>query len=154
MGDIQEDGQARFFCIRICVSNEERAMADKSLLYWMTFAGLYLELIGAFLLAVEAIGKDHLRRAGNFMKKRRVFTFILFIISVCLILLLSRAFAVFRLTEAFVLIFSLGVFIDFAPRLFEIIIRRLERGTAGIIGFVLFALGFSVQAYISLVQLR
>ena len=49
-----------------------------------------------------------------------------------------------------ILIISLGIINDFAPRIIKIIVKRLEKGTLGIIGFILFSIGFSIQAYVNL----
>ncbi len=125
-----------------------------SFLYWLTFAGLYLEIAGGFLLAVEAIGPDNLGRAGAFLRKHRIAGFVCLLIAASVIVVFTRIIPAFRLIEAMVLIITLGVLLDFAPALFEIAVKRFQKGTAGIVGFGLFALGFSVQAYVSLVQLR
>jgi len=56
--------------------------------------------------------------------------------------------------EAFILIFSLGILVDFAPKIFTFIIKRAEKGTSGFVGFIIFSLGFLLQAFVNLSQLR
>lgn len=129
-------------------------MIDKTILYWLTFSGLYLELVGAFLLAAEAIGQSNLLRVAEFMRNRRILSFSLLVVATLIIILLSQVFPILSLTEAIVLILTFGIFLDFAPNFFEIIINRLEKGTAGILGFIIFSIGFIIQAYVNLLLLR
>lgn len=125
-----------------------------SCLYWLTFAGLYFELAGGFLLAVEAIGPDHLIGAGAFLKRHRIAGFGCLVVATAAIIVFTKLIPAFRLTEALILIVTLGLLFDFAPALFEMAVKRFRKGTAGIIGFGLFAVGFSIQSYVALVQLR
>lgn len=125
-------------------------MASKGLMYTLTFAGLYLELIGAFLLAAEAIGMEHLLRIAELLRKRRVAGFVVMLAAVCLIVAASRLMTVIHSTEAIVMICSLGLLYDFAPKAISVLVRHFGRGTAGILGFGLFAVGFVLQAYVSL----
>ncbi len=124
------------------------------MLFWLTFAGLYMELCGAFLLAAEAIGPEHLLRAGEFLRRRRLVAFAVYFLLVILLLVLVRLELVFRVAEAFILIVSLGLLHDFAPQLFRLIVRYLKRGTAGVLGFLLFSAGFVIQAYVTLMLLK
>jgi len=48
--------------------------------YWFTLVGLYFELIGAFLLAIEAIGSDNLLKFGQVLKKKRIISVIIYIL--------------------------------------------------------------------------
>lgn len=129
-------------------------MQSRSWLYWLTFIGLYFELIGSFLLTAEAIGDKNLQRVSNFIKSKRILNFIVLVILTAILSLLSKFYSVLSLTEALIIIISLGLFIDFAPKFFDIIMKYLNRGTAGIFGFIIFAIGFCFQAYVSLILLR
>lgn len=119
-------------------------------LYILTFTGLYLELAGAFLLSAEAIGFDNLMKIAESMKRRRILAFMFYISVVAILLVLLKMKVAFHFPEAFVLILSLGLLHDFGPKIIEIIVNRLDRGTAGVVGFILFAFGFASQAYVSL----
>jgi hypothetical protein len=121
-------------------------MAGKGLMYAATFAGLYLELFGAFLLAAEAIGKEHLLRVAGLLRKRRVVGFVVMLAVIFVIVAVSRLMRVIHFTEVIVMVFSLGLLYDFAPAAITILVRRFGTGTAGILGFGLFVL----QAYVSL----
>ncbi len=125
-------------------------MQDNGLLYALTFAGLYLELAGAFLLSAEAIGQEHLLRVAEAIRRHRVATFIVYLVLVALLLVLVKLDVAFHFPEALILILSLGLINDFGPRIIKSIVMRLEKGTAGMIGFLLFAMGFILQAYVSL----
>ena len=122
-------------------------------MYLLTFIGLYLELAGAFLLSAEAIGKDNLLKVAGRLESFRWISFAAMVVLVLGILLFSRFFPVLHMREAGVLIISLGILSDFAPRLFRLLVRKAERGTAGLLGFGLFAVGFVLQAYVSLTLL-
>jgi len=122
--------------------------------YWFTLVGLYFELIGAFLLAIEAIGSDNLLKFGQVLKKKRIISVIIYILVTFLVLLLTKIYLPESFLEAFILIFSLGILVDFAPKIFTFIIKRAEKGTSGFIGFILFSLGFLLQAFVNLSQLR
>lgn len=65
-------------------------------------------------------------------------------------LVLAKLGIVLHLTEAMIIIATMGLIYDFGPRMIEMIIDRLHRGTAGTIGFIMFTLGFSLQAYVNL----
>jgi len=119
-------------------------------MYLLTFIGLYLELAGAFLLSAEAIGKDNLLKVADRLERFRWISYGVFLALVVAVLAFARFFPVLHLREAAIIIVSLGVLSDFAPRLCRLLVRKTERGTAGIVGFVLFALGFALQAYVSL----
>jgi|GEM_PF-2165086 len=125
-------------------------VSEHSTLYTLTFLGLYLELIGAFLLSAEAIGSENLLRLAKVMRSRRILGFAVLVILVIAMVVLARMQIVLHLTEAIVLVVSLGLFFDFGPALIEIIVKRLSRGYAGFIGFLLFSIGFVLQAYVSL----
>jgi len=122
--------------------------------YWFTLVGLYFELIGAFLLAIEAIGSDNLLKFGQVLKKKRIISVIIYIIVTFLVLLLTKIYLPESFLEAFILIFSLGILVDFAPKIFTFIIKRAEKGTSGFVGFIIFSLGFLLQAFVNLSQLR
>jgi len=122
----------------------------KPVLYALTFTGLYLELAGAFLLSAEAIGSDNLLKVAATMRRHRIFSFMVLAAAVAGVLVLSRLKIVIHLTEAIILILSIGLFYDFGPRVIEILVSRLKKGTAGIAGFILFAVGFAIQAYVTL----
>ena len=119
-------------------------------LYGLTFTGLYLELAGAFLLSAEAIGQDNLLNVAEAIRKHRVVSFIVYLILVISLVVLAKLNVAFHLPEALILILSLGLINDFGPRIIRSIVMRLKKGTAGVIGFLLFALGFIIQAYVSL----
>jgi len=125
-------------------------MTNNTTLYVITFFGLYLELAGAFLLSIEAIGFTNLLNLAGKLRKHRIIGFIALVTISVIIVVISKQFSVLHLTEALILIFSLGIIYDFAPKLIELIIQHFKKGTAGIIGFALFAIGFSLQAYVSL----
>lgn len=125
-------------------------MSERSTLYTLTFLGLYLELIGAFLLSAEAIGSENLLRIARIIRSRRIIGFAILVILVVAMIILARMQIVLHLTEAVVLVISLGLFFDFGPALIEIIVKRLSRGYAGFVGFILFSFGFVLQAYVSL----
>ena len=125
-------------------------MTNKTLLYFLTFLGLYFELAGAFLLSIEAIGKQHLTKIEETLRKHRVIRFITLVGIAIFVLIFSKIFNVLHFTEAMILILSLGVFSDFAPNIIRFIVKRMENGNLGLLGFLLFAIGFSVQAYVSL----
>lgn len=129
-------------------------MHGKTVFYILTFTGLYLELAGAFLLSAEAIGKEQLLRIAGVLRRHRVTGFIFFVVFVLAVLLLERLVPALRLFEAFALILTLGLVFDFGARVIEKIVAKLERGTAGMLGFILFAIGFSLQAYVSLTLLH
>jgi len=130
--------------------SREVIMQPEKVLYILTFTGLYLELAGAFLLSAEAIGFNHLLRIAATIRRHRILGFAFYFILVIILLILTKLKIVLHFPEAFVLILSLGLLHDFGPRIIEIIVRRLEKGTAGIVGFILFSLGFVSQAYVSL----
>lgn len=125
-------------------------MSEKTLMYALTFCGLYFEMAGAFILSAEAIGSVRLLKIAEKIQKRRVLSFVVLLIVVGIIAVLTRFLPVFHLTEAIVLIFSLGIINDFAPRLIKILVKHMEKGSLGILGFVLFAIGFTIQAYVNL----
>ena len=125
-------------------------MTNKTLMYFLTFVGLYFELAGAFLLSVEAIGELHLKKIEETLRRHRVTRFIVLLFAISLVFLFSKFFEVFHFTEALILILSLGVISDFAPNIIQFLVRRMEKGKLGILGFLLFAIGFAVQAYVSL----
>jgi len=125
-------------------------MTEKYLLYSLTFLGLFLELAGAFLLSAEAIGSNHLLRIAEILRRRRVISFLIMLFAIVIILILSKIIPILHFFEAIVLILSLGLLNDFAPRIIKILVNRLEKGTLGIIGFILFSIGFTVQAYVNL----
>jgi len=125
-------------------------MTEKSLLYFLTFLGLYFELAGAFLLAIEAIGELHLKKIEETLRKHRVMRFIAFVCVAVLVFIISKIFKVLHFTEAMILILSIGVISDFAPNIIRFLVNRMEKGHLGIFGFLLFAIGFSAQAYVSL----
>ncbi len=125
-------------------------MPERNLLYVLTFAGLYLELAGAFLLSAEAIGRDQLTRLAEALRRHRVVSFLAYAAVVVALLVIVRLGAAIRLTEALILILSVGLIHDFGPRIVSSIVSRLEKGSAGALGFLLFAFGFSLQAYVSL----
>ena len=125
-------------------------MQDNTLLYILTFIGLYLELAGAFLLSAEAIGQENLLRVAEAIRKHRVITFIVYMALVVVLIILVKLDVAFHFPEALILILSLGLVNDFGPRIIKSIVMRLRKGTAGMIGFLLFALGFTLQAYVSL----
>ncbi|MBC8186432.1 hypothetical protein H8E88_35575 [candidate division KSB1 bacterium] len=127
-----------------------RNMTDKTLMYFLTFLGLYFELAGAFLLSVEAIGAQHLRSIEETLRKHRVMRFIALLCAVGFVLIFSKIFNVLHFTESMILILSLGVISDFAPNIIRFLVKKMENGKLGILGFLLFAIGFSVQAYVSL----
>jgi len=122
--------------------------------YWFTLVGLYFELIGAFLLAIEAIGSDNLLKFGQVLKKKRITSVIIYILVTLFVLLLTKIYLPESFLEAFILIFSLGILVDFAPKIFTFIIKRAEKGTSGFVGFIIFSLGFLLQAFVNLSQLR
>jgi hypothetical protein len=119
-------------------------------MYLLTFIGLYLELAGAFLLSAEAIGKDNLLTIADRLERFRWLSFAVMVLLVVAILIFSRLFPVLHLREAMVIIVSIGLLSDFSPKLLRLLVRKAERGTAGILGFLLFAIGFAFQAYVSL----
>lgn len=125
-------------------------MAEKILMYSLTFIGLYLELAGAFLLSAEAIGIENLHKITCTLRKHRTISFIILAFIIIVIALLSKLFQILHLLEAIILVVSLGVVYDFAPRIIDTISKRHKRGTLGLIGFILFSLGFVVQAYVNL----
>lgn len=125
-------------------------MSERSTLYTITFLGLYLELIGAFLLSAEAIGSENLLRIAKVMRSRRIIGFAILVVLVVAMFVLARMQIVLHLTESVILVVSLGLFFDFGPALIDIIVKRLSRGYAGFIGFILFSIGFVLQAYVSL----
>jgi len=129
-------------------------MLTKSWLYWFTFIGLYFELIGSFLLTTEAIGEKNLERISDFLKKNRILNFVIFVCISVIVVLISKFYPVLSLTEALIITLSIGLFIDFAPKSISLIMTHLKRGTAGLTGFIIFAIGFSMQAYVSLIVLR
>lgn len=129
-------------------------MLTKSWLYWLTFIGLYFELIGSFLLTAEAIGNENLKRVSNFIKNRRILNFSLLVVFTIIIGILSKMYPIISPVEAIIIIFSLSLFIDFGPKFIDFIMRRLNRGTAGLTGFIIFAIGFCLQAYVSLMLLK
>ncbi len=125
-------------------------MTDKTIYYTLTFFGLYLELAGAFLLSAEAIGKENLLSIAEKLRQHRVIRFVAFALIAMAVVSISKFFKVLHLIEALAIILSLGLLSDFSPQLIELLIHRLKRGTVGIIGFLLFAIGFSIQAYVNL----
>ncbi len=125
-------------------------MTDKTLLYFLTFLGLYFELAGAFLLSIEAIGEHHLEKIEATLRKHRVMRFIALVGVVGIVFIFSKIFKVLHFAESMILILSLGVISDFAPNIIRFLVKRIEKGKLGILGFLLFAIGFSVQAYVSL----
>ncbi|MAE69162.1 MAG: hypothetical protein CME06_01690 [Gemmatimonadetes bacterium] len=125
-------------------------MPERDLLYGLTFAGLYLELAGAFLLSIEAIGFDHLERLGEGLRKHRVLSFLILLAAAVALLAMSKLGLAIHLAEAMILICSIALVSDFGPKMLGAIVHRLEKGTAGAVGFLLFALGFSLQAYVNL----
>ena len=80
----------------------------------------------------------------------RVVTFTVYMIIVAMLLVLAKLDVAFHFPEALILILSLGLINDFGPRIIKSIVMRLKIGTAGMIGFLLFASGFVLQAYVSL----
>ncbi len=76
-----------------------------------------------------------------------------FIILIALVLLISKYTEIFHLSAIIIMIISLGVMYDFAPRIINIIVNKFQKGTAGILGFVLFTIGFILQGYVSLSSL-
>jgi uncharacterized membrane protein len=129
-------------------------MIAKTWLYWLTLIGLYFELIGSFLLTAEAIGETNLKRISDFLKSKRLINFLVFVIIAICLVTISKLFPTFSQMEALLIILSLGIFIDFAPKFIEIIMKRLNKGTAGLTGFFIFAIGFCLQAYVSLILLK
>ncbi|RLD54342.1 MAG: hypothetical protein DRJ01_18135 [Bacteroidetes bacterium] len=125
----------------------------KTTFYIITFIGLYLEISGAFLLSMEAIGTDNLLKVADRLRKRRFLFFMCFIILIALVLLISKYTEIFHLSAIIIMIISLGVMYDFAPRIINIIVSKFQKGTAGILGFVLFTIGFILQGYVSLSSL-
>jgi len=125
----------------------------KTTFYIITFIGLYLEISGAFLLSMEAIGTDNLLKVADRLRKRRFLFFMCFIILIALVLLISKYTEIFHLSAIIIMIISLGVMYDFAPRIINIIVNKFQKGTAGILGFVLFTIGFILQGYVSLSSL-
>jgi len=125
-------------------------MVDKSLMYTLTFIGLYLELAGAFMLSAEAIGSKYLLKIAELLSKRRLISFLIMIILIVIITVLSKFIQILHFFEVIVLILSLGLLNDFAPRIIKLLVNRLEKGSLGIIGFVLFSIGFTIQAYVNL----
>ncbi|MBC8366736.1 hypothetical protein H8E52_04930 [bacterium] len=119
-------------------------------MYFLTFLGLYLELAGAFLLSAEAIGKDNLLALADKLERYRWYSFAVMVLLVMAVIFFSRRYPVLHFREALVIILSIGLLNDFAPKLFRLLVRKTERGTAGVIGFLLFAIGFAFQAYVSL----
>ena len=119
-------------------------------MYSLTFIGLYLEIAGAFLLAAEAIGKDNLKKVSINLRKHRLLGFIILVSLIFIIIAVFKYFGILHLLEAIILILSFGLIFDFAPGLINIIIKRIERGTLGVLGFILFSVGFSIQAYVNL----
>ena len=65
-------------------------MTEISIMYTLTFLGLYLELAGAFMLSAEAIGSNHLLRIAEMLRRRRTISFIIMIIAIVLIMILSK----------------------------------------------------------------
>lgn len=112
-----------------------------------------MELAGAFLLSAEAIGLDNLQAISTRLKKKRLASFAILVIVVIAIATLAKAFQILHLVEALILILSLGIIYDFAPRLIDTILKRQQKGTLGIVGFVLFSIGFTIQAYVTLTLL-
>ena len=125
-------------------------MDKQTILYIVTFVGLYLEMAGAFMLSIEAIGHDNLLKVSGKIRQKRLLYFVVLIIIVAVVLLISRYTNILHLPAVIVMIISLGLIYDFAPKLIEIIINRFQKGTAGILGFVLFSIGFILQGYVSL----
>ena len=119
-------------------------------LYVLTVVGLYLELGGALLLSAEAIGAEHLLRVAQNLRRRRVATFLVYIVVTMSLLLVAKLSPLLRFVDILVLVLSLGLFIDFGPRLLRSVVSRMEKGRAGIIGFLLFAAGFAMQSYVTL----
>lgn len=128
-------------------------MMTKTSLHFLTFLGLYLELAGAFLLSAEAIGSNHLLELAARLRRSRRTGFVVLVVVSVGILYLSRRARLLHFLEVALLLLTLGILFDFAPKLMEFVVHRLERGKAGLIGFALFALGFILQAYVSLTQL-
>ena len=127
--------------------------ASKTLLYAVTFAGLYLELAGAFLLSIEAIGKDRLLHAAQLMRNHRLGSFSALVVLLAVIILLYKQGMIIHMPEAMILIITLGLLNDFAPRMMERAAARDSKGLHGLIGFGLFAAGFTLQAYVTLASL-
>ena len=125
-------------------------MTNKTLMYFMTFIGLYFELAGAFLLSIEAIGDQHLKKIEEILRQHRLMRFIVLLLVISIVLLFSKVFKVFHFTEALILVLTIGIISDFAPNIIQFLVERMEKGKLGILGFLLFAIGFSVQAYVSL----
>lgn len=126
----------------------------KTFLYTLTFMGLYLELGGAFLLSLEAIGRERLAKTAEWWEKQRVVTFIVLVILTITLVLLARMHIGLHLPEALVLVISMGLLNDFAPRLMKILLKnQRQSGLPGLIGFALFAIGFFFQAYVTLTLL-
>jgi len=125
-------------------------MTEKTFFYALTFFGLYLELAGAFLLSAEAIGADNLLKIADKLRRHRVIRFIVLVVVSVIVVAISKFFRVLHLNEALVIILSLGILSDFSPKIIQILVQRLKKGTVGIIGFLLFAIGFSIQAYVNL----
>jgi hypothetical protein len=125
-------------------------MADKTVIYFLTFLGLYFELAGTFLLSVEAIGEQYLLKIEETLRKHRVKRFLALLLALFFVLIFSRILKVLHFTESMILILSLGVISDFAPNLIHFFVKRMAKGKLGILGFLLFAIGFSIQAYVTL----
>jgi len=125
----------------------------KTTFYIITFIGLYLEMFGAFLLSMEAIGTENLLKVADRLKNRRILFFGCLVLLLVAILLISRYTQILHLPAVIILIISLGIFYDFAPKIIGIIVSKFQKGTAGILGFVLFSTGFILQGYVSLASL-
>lgn len=125
-------------------------MTDKTIYYTLTFFGLYLELAGAFLLSAEAIGKDNLLAIAEKLRQHRAIRFIALVLIAIVVVAISKFFKVLHLFEALAIILSLGLLSDFSPKMIQLLVERMKKGTGGMLGFLLFAIGFSVQAYVNL----
>ena len=102
------------------------------------------------MLSAEAIGPANLEQIGQTISRHRVTGFLILAGLSAAILLISKILNILHLKESLIIILSLGILYDFAPRIISLIISRLNKGSLGLMGFGLFASGFSIQAYVTL----
>ena len=125
-------------------------MTEKTMMYFLTFVGLYFELAGAFLLSLEAIGAQRLAMIEATLRKHRVIRFIVLVFLISAVFIFSKILKVLHFAESVILIITLGIISDFAPNIIRFLVQRMDNGKVGLLGFVFFAIGFSAQAYVSL----